>query len=325
MVLLIDPAKEMLEVLRSIKEGLPWKNRALSLLECRGYRYMLFHSNLSRRELVETLESLSYGSKPAVETSKWFRKQLSDYVDRLDDISTFLDELESRKDEIVSEAYGKARRYLPESTRIEADIHLVIGGADAYGVNLLDTRAIVMDVGQFLSHLDEIVAMMAHEIHHKAENRSREIYWRLRKDGPKDLGRVYSVISELIGEGVASLATFPSGFAHKYSALEARINEEYEKVEDGIQRVCQDITDERAEDIFKALYANAGPLYMVGCDMAKRIEDAFGRRELIATIQEPMLFFNTYRNAVGRSGEGYTFSRDTMKIIRKLQREIDNM
>jgi len=323
--LIVDPAREMLGVLHSIKQGLPWKERALRLLVDKSYRYMLFSNNFSRQDLMEILESLSSGNEPVDQRLRWLHKELLGYLNRLDDISIFLDELENKKNEIVSEASEKARKCLPKLARIEADIYLVIGGSDAYGVNLLDTGAIVMNVGLFVSHMEEMITMMAHELHHKAENRSREIYWRFHRSGPKNLGRVYEIVSELIGEGIATLVTFPLGLAHKYFVIKEKISEEYKKVEDGIQQVYQNTTDERAKEIFETLYAHAGPLYMVGCDMAKKIENTLGKEELIAAAQEPLLFFQTYKKAVNKSGEGYEFSINTMKIIQKLQEKINLM
>jgi len=323
--LIVGPAREMLGVLRSIKEGLPWKERALRLLVDKSYRYMMFSNDFSRPDLMEIMESLSDGKELGDQRLRWLHKELLGYLNRLDDISAFLDELESKKNEIVSEACEKAREYLPKSARIEADIYLVIGGSDAYGVNLLDTGAIVMNVGLFVSHMEEMITMMAHELHHKAENRSREIYWRFHRSGPKNLGRVYEIVSELIGEGIATLVTFPFGLAHKYFVIKEKISDEYKKVEDGIQEVYQNTTDERAKEIFTSLYAHAGPLYMVGCDMAKKIEDTLGKEELIAVAQEPLLFFQTYRKAVNKSGGGYEFSINTLEIIQKLQEKINLM
>lgn len=321
----LDPAREMLKVMRSINKGLPWKEKALGLLSDKGYRYMMFAKNYSKRDLMEIMESLSKMEVPADQRLVWLYKELIKCNNRLDDISTYLDELEKRKTEIVSKASEKAGKYLLDMDDIEADIYLVIGSLDAYGVNLLDTRAIVIDVVEFISEVDELVAMMAHELHHKAGNRGREIYWRLHRNGPKDLERAYSIVSELIGEGLATLVTFPYGLFRKYSAVKPKIDDEYEKVEEGIKQMCQNITDERADEIFGSLYNNAGPLYMVGCDMAMKVEKTFGREKLVTAAQEPLQFFQAYKEAVTKTGEGYEFSASTMNIIQKLQGHIDLM
>ncbi len=297
----------------------------LRLLGTKGYRYMMFHNNFSRQDLMGIIGSLSEGHEPADQRIKWLYKELSSYVNRLDEVSAFLKGVESKQNEIVSEACEKAKRYLPESAEIEADIYLVIGGDDAYGANLIDTRAIVMNVGLFASKLQEMIAILAHELHHKADNQSLEVYWRFQRKGPKDLARLYSIVSELIGEGVATLVTFPLGLASKYFATKENIDREYNKVESGIQQMSLDITDERANEIFENLYANAGPLYMVGCDMAKKIEEILGRDTLVAAIQEPLQFFQAYNESVIKSGEGYGFSVHTTRLIQRLQDEINRM
>jgi len=321
----IEPAREMLKVMCSIKKGLPWKEKAIGLLSDKGYRYMMFVKNYSRRDLMKILESLSKMEEPTDQRLVWLYGELIDCHNRLDDISTYIDELEKREAEIVSKASEKVGKYLPEKDGIEADIYLVIGGSDAYGVNLLDTRAIVIDIVEFISEIDELVAMMAHELHHKAGNRSREISRRLHRNGPKDLERAHSIVSELIGEGIATLVMFPYGLFRKYSTVKPQIDVDYEKVEEGINQISQNIIDERADEIFSSLYNNAGPIYMVGCDMAMKIEETFGREKLIDTVQEPLRFFQTFREAVTKLGEGYEFSSSTMDIIQKLQGQIDLM
>jgi len=323
--LLVDPAVEMLEVLRSVKEGSSWEERALGLLGRKSYRYVMFTIDLSRKDLMEILESLLNRGNHLAQRLRWLHKELSGYLNRLDDISTFLGRLETTGNEIASRAREKAEKYLPKSAKIEADIYLVIGGSDGYGVNLLDTRAVVMNAGLFISQLEEMIAMMAHELHHKAENRSREIYWRFHRTGPKNLERVYDIVSELIGEGIAALVTFPYGFAHKYALIKENNNIEYKKVEDGIQESHQDITDKRGKEIFASLYSHGGPLYMVGCDMAKKIEDAFGREKLIVSAQEPLSFFQAYRRVVDGVDEGYKFKSNTIGIIQELQEKINHM
>lgn len=320
-----DPARQMINVLRNIKAGQLWKKRALDLLESKGYRYMMFSGNFSRKDVVATLESLTEGKELVNERLGWFPRQMLGYLSRLEDASAFLDELESKKDRSMSHAAEKAEKYLPESAEIEADIYLVLGGSDAYGVNLLDTRAVVVNVGSYLSQMNELTAVLAHELHHKAENRSREIYWRLHRNGPKNLKRVYSIVDELIGEGIATLVTFPYYFAYKYSSIREKIDDEYKKVEDGIIESYQDITEERREQIFSSLYNHAGPLYMVGCDMAKKIEDNQGLEDLVRSYQEPLLFFQTYENARHKTVEGYRFSERTLAVIKELQDEIDRI
>ena len=63
--LFADPAKEMLEVLSSIKGGSPWEERALELLGKKSYRYMMFTIDFSRKDLMEILEYLSHGNELA--------------------------------------------------------------------------------------------------------------------------------------------------------------------------------------------------------------------------------------------------------------------
>lgn len=321
----VDPAREMLETLRSIGKDLPWKDRALRFLDDKAYCYMMFAKNYSSQDLIEIMRSLSKRHEPSDQRLRWLYKELLGCMDRLDDFLTFLNELEKRKAKIVSKAVEKARNYLPESAIIQADIYVVVGGSDAYGVNLLDNRAIVMDVVEYISEIEELVAMLAHELHHKAQNRSRKIASRFHINGPKNLERAYSIVSELIGEGVATLVTFPHGLAHKYFNVEPKIGDEYKKVDEGIQQICRDLTEERANAIFEALYNNAGPIYMVGCNMARKIEETLGREKLIAAAQEPLPFFQVYRKAATKSGEGYEFSASTMDIVKKLQGQIDLM
>ena len=317
-----SPLKDMLYTLKKIrylnKEDLK------KILYSRAYRYMLFTNSLSTNDLIEILDNLSRGSEPKEDRLKWIYNEFKNCMENIDKYYSFVNSIELRKAEIIGSAYSRAMKYLSENTEIDVKVYIVIGGSDAYGVNLLDTKAIIMNSTHFLDNIDKFIAILAHEIHHKALWRSREIYWRLEKRGLIILKYIYDIMSEIVGEGVASIVASPYIMMEKYNLLKNNINREYAAVEEGIINIYEKFSEKRAREIFDKLYTNVGPIYMVGIDMALKIEKYLGRKDLIETLEDPTsyTFFKKYVTSLNEMENPYIYSEKLIKILGEVYRKI---
>ncbi|RLE81606.1 MAG: hypothetical protein DRJ52_03830 [Thermoprotei archaeon] len=320
------PAKKMLGVLEILKKGGDWVKILEKVLKLRAYRYMLFSHNLSTLDLIKVLKKLYIGEKPE-KRLKHLYEEFLEYLNNIDAYYDFIETVELEKNKVLSEACRRATTYLPEETEVVAKAYLVLGGSNAYGVNLIDTTAIVMNIACFLNDINQLSAILGHELHHKAIGQYyREVYWRLSRSGSLDLRNVYRIVSEIVGEGVASLVASPYAALRKYTQLRENIQKEYRKVEEGIIRAYEGSSQE-AEEIFNKLYRNMGSIYMVGVDMSLQVENTLGKNKLVESLKDlsTFTFFSNYMKAVDLKGEGYYYSSKTIEIISELKEKIINL
>ncbi|RLE58923.1 MAG: hypothetical protein DRJ32_05540 [Thermoprotei archaeon] len=318
----VSPLENMLKIINYLKKRERIKFSQLKeLLNSRAYRYMLFTHFLSTSDIVKVFSYLQKGSQPREEKLKWLYNEFKNCIKNIDKYYKFAETLKSGKAEVIEQACNRVMGYLPGSAEIEAKVYVLIGGSDAYGVNLLDTSAIIMNSTHFLNNIDKFTAVLAHELHHKALWRSREVYWRLDRIGLPRIKYVYDIISEVIGEGVASIVAAPYVMFEKYNLIKDNIRREYEAVEEGIINIYENFSEEKAERIFSQLYSNIGPIYMVGIDMALKIEKHQGRESLIESLDDPTayIFFEKYMEVAKEQENAYIYSEKLMQVIRKVR------
>ena len=315
------PAKKMLRVLELLEKGGEWTKALKNILNTKPYRYMLFTHDLTTSDIFEVMKALSEGRKIEGRLFHIYN-EYKKCLEHKQEYYNLIEEIEENKNEILRDACRRATEYLPDNTEVEAKIYFIIGGSDAYGVNLIDTLAVVMNLSHFLGNLNKLSAVLAHELHHKALGHyTREIYWRLTRKGLINIRNVYEILLEVMGEGVASLVSSPYLVYEKYIALKENIKEDYRKVETGI------IEAYAGKETFSKLYSGIDPIYTVGLDMSIAIETTLGKNKLVETLKDPTTFsfFYNYMRAVDLSGEGYYFSSKTIKILSELKERINNM
>ena len=315
------PAKKMLRVLELVEKGREWDKALKNVLNTKPYRYMLFAHDLSTGDIFKVMKALSEGKEVEGKLSSIYN-EYKKCLENKEEYYSLVKKIDENKNEILREACRRASEYLPKNTEVEAKIYFVVGGSDAYGVNLIDTLAVVMNITHFLGNLNKLSAVLAHELHHKALGHyGREIYWRLTRKGLINMRNVYEILLEVMGEGIASLVASPYLAFEKYLALKESIKEEYRKVETGIIKAYA------GKNVLNELYPNIGPVYTVGLDMSLKIETTLGKQKLVETLNDPTTFsfFCNYMRAVDLSGEGYYFSTETIEILSELKEKINNM
>ncbi len=292
------------------------------LLANKGVAYMLYHHGLSSRRFARILESVVSGGEPLegpIERALYeeyarCRRSPQPYKD-------FLLRVASSWSDVASEVASAAREYLPEWAEAEVRVYLMVGGDDAYGVNLVDTSAVVCNASYFLEDERRLRATLAHEVHHKALWRHMVAYRKLLNSGRSRLSAVYGVVSEVVGEGVASVLSRPYGPFRKYLAVRSEIAEHYRRFEEGVLALYR---GERAlEDVLGELYPNMGPIYMVGIDMTLEIVEALGLRGLRSLLEDASTydFFRAYSEV----GTRYKYSQATLDALRELRRAVQEV
>ncbi len=300
-----------------------------ALFRAKEVRHLVYRLGLGSKGFGDVLEAVARGRKPRQAWLVPYFQQYQDYSRRAGKLLGFLGQMEKEKENVLGSALTLARRYLDDDAYIEAEVELVLGGgADACGINRIDPRPILIDLAQFTGNVDEMTRIMAHELHHKADSWSsetrREVYWILEQ-GPREILQLYTLASELIGEGIAVFLTFPSRFSRLYQEQAGRMPDLYREVESGILKASMGMHQRSFDTLYSKLYNQAGPLYMVGCDMAKTIEDELGHDHLVSCSAGVASFFEAYRESCRSAGRQHHFSETVYKQARYLSHYLQQL
>jgi hypothetical protein len=299
------------------------------LFSAREVRHLLYRLRLGPRGFTQVLESVATRRQPRQPRLIPYYEQYRGYADRREGLLRFLEEVDEERDEILGSALSLARRYLHRDARIRAEIEIVLGGgADACGINRIDPRPILIDLDQFVGQRDELIKTMSHELHHKADLWSseirREVYWIL-EEGPREILHLYTLFSELVGEGMAMLLAYPSRFTRLHDAQASSMPGFYTEVEHAILESFMGMDEKKFAALYSKLYDQAGPLYMVGYDMAKTTEDHLGRDALVDSSRGIASFFEAYRKACRVAGQRPGFNQAVFKHTRYLSHYLQQL
>ena len=281
------------------------------ILNNRGIRYILFHHGISSNDFTRVLKSIIEGKEV---NGSYVLRHLYDEYRRccrlIDEYRKFMLHIVSEWDSITNSVITRVKDYLPDWCSAYVRVYLVLGGDDAYGVNLVDTNAIIINVSYFLNNLDAFIAILAHEVHHKCFWKNSIVYNRLGKYGER-IRNVYEILGEIVGEGVASVVSKPYGPYAKYLQVKENIKSFYEKVEEGVLALYEGKYS--FDDLFVELYCNMGPIYMVGVDMTLKIISSKGLASLKRILDDVSYrsFFVVY-NEISKE---YKFSSKFMRIV----------
>jgi len=292
-----------------------------ALLDNRGIRYMLFHNNLTSNDFVKILKSIAEGRGELLKgTMEFLYDEYSRYSENILKFMDFLLKIVAEWNSIKEKVFEMFTEYLPEWSEVNAKVYLVLGGDDAYGVNLLDTNAVLLNIGKLRSQ-EVLVEALAHELHHKALWKFREVYQRLLRRGFTNLRGVYSITSEILSEGIASIISRSFGPFQKYLRIRQEIDKYYRRVKEAIIAVYNGVKTE--EEALNELYPNMGPIYMVGIDMSLKIEEKLSREGIRELLNDTSTcaFFKTYNKIAGN----YKYSEQIVSILEELKQKIEEI
>jgi len=296
------------------------------LLNNRGIRYMLYHHNLSSRTFLKILQSAVTGGKESfMGAAAMLHRDILKYIEKHYEYEKLVNEIKASWSKVRGKVSAKVEGYLPDWAEAQVKVYLVPVGDDAYGVNPIDTNAVVINMRYFKS-LEVFIEALAHEVHHKALWKHREAYARLTRNGPRNLRGVFEVINEVVGEGVASIISPNIAPFQKYRKIKNKGNslkENYRSVEEAIIMVYRE--EMPGEEAVSKLYPNMGPIYMVGIDMALTIEKEYGTWALREVLDDPSVykFFKMFNQASSKTV--YKYTSQTLKIIKQLQQRMQQI
>ena len=282
---------------------------------------MLFHNNLTSKDFVKILKSIGEKSSKSFKgVIKFFHNEYSRYSENIPKYKDFLLKIVVKWNNVKEKVFKILVEYLPKWSEVDAKVYLVLGGDSAYGVNLLDTSAVLLNIGDF-ENLEVLVEALAHELHHKALWKSREVYQRLSRSGFTSLKGVYDITSEVLGEGVASIISRSFGPFQKYLRIRHEIDKYYRQVEEAILAVYDGT--KTSEEVLDELYPNMGAIYMVGIDMSLKIIEKFGTKGLRGSLNDlsTYTFFETYNMVTST----YRYSEKVINILRELKQKIEEI
>lgn len=249
--------------------------------------------------------------------------ELLNYIEniknRQKELELFFTLLRKQEESIRAEAISRAKAYLPEGVSFEKlNVYFIPlpynANADHRGVYLDPIFA--MDIG-----LDGLKAVIAHEAHHIGRNSITKERLEF-DDSPLDK-LAYRFVS-LECEGVANLVSEATEIPEmrKVALFRTRIMGEFEKHLDLLQEVFlnllhENITPREARILMNKSWFTTAHLAPIGIAMASKIEQTFGRAQLIETVGDTVAFLEAYQR-VAHERAYYLLEEDTFTALKKI-------
>ena len=307
----------MLSFLRNVKTGRATSEDIDRIMEDESYQLMMHHYHLPKERMKIVLQSLAACDPPQEGVESLVYESLMRDMSRMEEIESFLNEIETRWNKIVFESTKAALEYLPEGTTIQAKIHFIFGGhSDAYTVG---EENIVLNISMFLGNLTYIEMVLPHELHHMGlssvvvsrpkPNTSKEEKLRLLVGGTKGEGLATYVMYQVMKTRKVEL------WSRTYRERMRQIDKHFHRIEGKLLEINQGKDSVSKEELYEDFFSRMGIAYFVGCKMAEIIEDDLGRKALIDCMPKPPEeFFLSYNTAAKKLGE-YAFNEKTIGML----------
>lgn len=215
----------------------------------------------------------------------------------------------------TARAAALALAYLPPGAHIRAKIYPVIKPRDNSFVFDLDTDPAVFLYLDPVMNRAQFENTLAHELHHIGYGTvcptagTRVELSRLPKHQQTAL-----TYARAFGEGFAMLAAAGGPGTHPHAASDPKERARWDKdmlnFDSDLRRVekffldvlAGRLSDEQISEAVAPFYGEQGAWYTVGWKMGVTIEQALGRRALVAAMCDPRELFATYNRAAARRG-----------------------
>lgn len=222
-------------------------------------------------------------------------------------------DLKANEQLIFDHIKSKILPYLPDTTMFTRNVSLfLISDSDGWG----SSGITAIDINYYKDRYDLLLPLLMHETYHSGQEAVAIKEPDYKVESEKQL---VDILNYLFLEGTATYAAPPA----------VKTDEEYQKaVSKGVElmeKIYQNISTSykgiEVQQLADKGIAGGGPFYWLGAELAKTIENVFGKKHLASIIPYGGLYFmNTYFKATEKSKKVKNlFSNEFKKYIRTLK------
>jgi predicted negative regulator of RcsB-dependent stress response len=224
--------------------------------------------------------------------------------------------IQRNEDNIKQRIIARLARYLPEGTTFNATVLFLFSrGADGWAT---DGNLLGIDLEHYGDDYDYLIRLITHEVFHQGQN---EVRLRLPQLLGSDDDRrfVENAMGGVFGEGTATYVGPVRTEIHTSELLE----KDFKLFGETFRAIYVERNISEADSLISYGLRAAGPYYTMGAQMAKTIENVFGRGVLVETVQlGPLDFFLRYVEACEQHPNevplSYHFPNDIAQKIKTL-------